>query len=140
MFGCIAAYVENNIVFALRNKRDGLLITEYRSPPRNSIMGDGLARSGGDAGAALSILVEARSALLQSRVAKAMRGRMMSLQTLLNMGLRPLGDFPLSILIARPGAPAAAGLSAALIGAYSIYLASTSKRSWQAPAVDRVPR
>jgi predicted MFS family arabinose efflux permease len=78
--------------------------------------------------------------LLQSRVAKTMRGRMMSLQTVLNMGVRPLGDFPLSILIARLGAPAAAGLSAALIGAYSIYLASTSKRSWQAPAVYRVPK
>ena len=60
--------------------------------------------------------------MLQGRVAQQMRGRMMSLQTLLNMGLRPLGDFPLSVLIAQVGAPAAAGISAALVGGYSIYL------------------
>lgn len=69
--------------------------------------------------------------LLQGRTAKQMRGRMMSLQTLLNMGVRPLGDFSLSVLIAKLGAPAIAGLSAALIGSYSLYLAITGKRIWQ---------
>lgn len=62
---------------------------------------------------------------LQSRVAKQMRGRMMSLQSLLNMGLRPLGDFPIAMAIAGLGAPVAAGISAALVGCYGVYLLRT---------------
>ncbi len=68
--------------------------------------------------------------LLQSRVVTEMRGRIMSLQILLNMGIRPLGDFPLSLLIAGVGAPATAGLSSALIGSCAFYLLSTRKRIW----------
>ena len=81
-------------------------------------------------GGAQSAISTLTITLLQSRVVKHMRGRLMSLQTLLNMGLRPLGDFPLSVLMAQLGAPATAGLSAALIGGYSLYLASTGKRRW----------
>lgn len=91
-------------------------------------------------GAAQNAISTLTITLLQSRVAKAMRGRMMSLQTVLNMGVRPLGDFPLSMLIARLGGPVVAGLSAALIGAYSIYLASTSTRNWPATVVHEVPK
>jgi len=47
-----------------------------------------------------------------------MRGRAMSLNTLLVMGLRPLGDFPLGALMSTLGAPEAVLLSAFLIGAY----------------------
>ncbi len=79
-------------------------------------------------GASQSALATLAITLMQSRVAKNMRGRMMSLQTLLNMGVRPLGDFPLSLLIAAAGAPAAAGLSAVLIGGYGLYLAMTRNR------------
>src|SRR5438876_7455737 len=43
--------------------------------------------------------------LAQLRVAPQMRGRVMSLNTLLIMGVRPLGDFPASGLIALLGGP-----------------------------------
>ena len=80
--------------------------------------------------AALLILGVAQNAagstavtLMQTRVAPDMRGRIMSLNTLLVMGVRPLGDFPAGALIATVGAPLTAGLSAVLTGAYSIFLA-----------------
>ena len=63
-------------------------------------------------GAAQSAIGVLTITLLQSRVTREMRGRVMSLQTLLNMGIRPLGDFPISLLIASVGAPATAGFSA----------------------------
>ena len=47
-----------------------------------------------------------------------MRGRVMSLNTLLIMGVRPLGDFPAGALISVIGAPATVLLSAGLVGAY----------------------
>lgn len=79
-------------------------------------------------GGAQSAISTLTITLLQSRVIKQMRGRMMSLQSLLNMGLRPLGDFPLSVLMVQLGAPATAALSAALVGSYTLYLASTGNR------------
>jgi MFS family permease len=60
--------------------------------------------------------------LLQSRFPAAMRGRMMSVQTLLNMGVRPLGDYPLALLMAGIGLPLTAGLCAGVLGAYTLYL------------------
>lgn len=53
--------------------------------------------------------------LLQSRVPPQMRGRVMSLNTLLNMGVRPLGDFPAAALIAVIGAPLTAIASAVMV-------------------------
>jgi MFS family permease len=44
--------------------------------------------------------------LLQTRVPEQMRGRVMSLNTLLLMGIRPLGDFPAGALIAGKAARA----------------------------------
>ena len=44
-----------------------------------------------------------------------MRGRVMSLNTLLNMGVRPLGDFPAAAVIAAVGAPLTALASAVLV-------------------------
>lgn len=90
----------------------------------------------GAAQGALSTLV---ITLLQSRVAKDVRGRMMSLQTLLNMGIRPLGDFPLSLLMTRVGARSTAAISAVLIGGYGLYMASTASK-WQAHPVDQKPQ
>jgi MFS family permease len=75
--------------------------------------------------------------LMQSRVAKEMRGRVMSLQTLLLMGVRPLGDFPLSLLLAAIGTSLTAGISAALIGSYGLFLAGTRYRN---PSVTSQPR
>jgi MFS family permease len=64
--------------------------------------------------------------LLQTRVPEQMRGRVMSLNTLLIMGVRPLGDFPAGALIAGIGAPATVLLSASLVGIYGLMLAMRS--------------
>jgi hypothetical protein len=53
--------------------------------------------------------------LLQTRVPPHMRGRVMSLNTLLIMGIRPLGDFPAAAVIAGIGAPLTAIASAVLV-------------------------
>lgn len=60
--------------------------------------------------------------LLQTRVAGHLRGRVMSLNTLLVMGLRPLGDFPAGTLIAAIGAPQTVLLSAGFVAAYGGFL------------------
>ena len=60
--------------------------------------------------------------LAQTRVPPQMRGRVMSLNTLLVMGVRPLGDFPASGLIALIGGPLTVIISAAIVGSYSLYL------------------
>jgi MFS family permease len=60
--------------------------------------------------------------LLQTRVPAQMRGRVMSLNTLLIMGIRPLGDFPASGLIALVGGPLTVLLCASVVGLYSLYL------------------
>jgi predicted MFS family arabinose efflux permease len=60
--------------------------------------------------------------LLQTRVAGQMRGRMMSLITLLVMGVRPLGDFPAGTLIAVIGGPGTVLLSSAAVGAYGLFV------------------
>jgi MFS family permease len=61
--------------------------------------------------------------LMQTRVPEQMRGRVMSLNTLLIMGVRPLGDFPAGALIAGIGAPGTVLLSAGLVGIYGVVLA-----------------
>ena len=61
--------------------------------------------------------------LLQTRVPEQMRGRVMSLNTLLIMGVRPLGDFPAGVLITGIGAPGTVLLSAGLVGMYGLVLA-----------------
>jgi MFS family permease len=61
--------------------------------------------------------------LMQTRVPKAMRGRVMSLNTLLLMGLRPLGDFAAAAAIAGLGAPLTAAASAALVGLVALAVA-----------------
>jgi predicted MFS family arabinose efflux permease len=57
--------------------------------------------------------------LLQTRVPEEMRGRVMSLNTLVIMGIRPLGDFPAGALISVVGAPETVLLSGCLVGGYS---------------------
>jgi MFS family permease len=58
--------------------------------------------------------------LLQTRVARSMSGRVMSLNTLLIMGVRPLGDFAAATVIGRIGAPCTAVASAVLVGAIAL--------------------
>lgn len=60
--------------------------------------------------------------LLQTRVPPQMRGRVMSLNTLLIMGVRPLGDFPASGLIALIGGPLTVLTCASVVGIYSLFL------------------
>jgi predicted MFS family arabinose efflux permease len=58
--------------------------------------------------------------LLQTRVPEPMRGRVMSLNTLLIMGVRPLGDFPAGALVSLIGAPVTVLLGAGLVGMYGV--------------------
>lgn len=60
--------------------------------------------------------------LMQIRVPPQMRGRVMSLNTLLVMGVRPLGDFAASGLITLVGAPPTVIISATIVGLYSLFL------------------
>lgn len=60
--------------------------------------------------------------LMQTRVPPQMRGRVMSLNTLFVMGVRPLGDFPAGGLIALIGGPLTVIISAAIVGGYSLFL------------------
>ncbi|GHO91259.1 hypothetical protein KSF_013070 [Reticulibacter mediterranei] len=46
----------------------------------------------------------------------------MSLNSLLVMGLRPLGDFPASTLMSFIGGPFTVLISAAIVGFYTLYL------------------
>ncbi len=62
--------------------------------------------------------------LLQTRVPPQMRGRVMSINTLLIMGVRPLGDFLAAAVIGRFGAPFTAVASAALVAALALGVAA----------------
>jgi hypothetical protein len=54
-------------------------------------------------GAAMSAVSVTAVSLLQHRTGEHMRGRMMSLNTLTIMGVRPLGDFPAGLLLSSVG-------------------------------------
>jgi len=73
-------------------------------------------------GAAQNIAGATTMALLQMRVPLEMRGRAMSLNTLLIMCIRPLGDFPAGAVITWWGFRPAVLLGAALVGAISLPL------------------
>jgi hypothetical protein len=62
--------------------------------------------------------------LLQTRVPPAMRGRVMSINTLLIMGVRPLGDFFAAAVIGALGAPVTAAGSAAVVAALTFAVAT----------------
>ena len=64
--------------------------------------------------------------LLQTRVPDELRGRMMSLNTLLIMGVRPLGDFPAGALIGALSAPTTIAVSAALVAVYGVFVSMRS--------------
>jgi MFS family permease len=62
--------------------------------------------------------------LLQTRVPRQMSGRVMSMNTLLIMGVRPLGDFFAAAVIGRFGAPFTATASAALVASMALVVAT----------------
>jgi predicted MFS family arabinose efflux permease len=69
--------------------------------------------------------------LLQTRVPPEMRGRAMSLNTLLIMCVRPLGDFPAGAVIGRLGFRPAVLLAATLVGVtlLTLFVARPAARS-----------
>lgn len=67
-------------------------------------------------GAGQTLAATSTVTLLQTRVPRLMRGRVMSLNTLAVMGVRPLGDFPAGELITIIGAPRTVLLGAGLVG------------------------
>jgi predicted MFS family arabinose efflux permease len=73
-------------------------------------------------GMSQSVIGAITSTLLQTRVPQEQRGRVMSLNTLLIMGIRPLGDFPAGALISLFGAPITAAVSAAIVGIAALSL------------------
>jgi predicted MFS family arabinose efflux permease len=62
--------------------------------------------------------------LLQTRVPPDMRGRVMSLNTLLIMGVRPLGDFLAAMVIGTVGPSGTAMGSSVLVGAIALAVAA----------------
>lgn len=60
--------------------------------------------------------------LMQIRVPPQMRGRVMSLNTLFIMGVRPLGDFPAGGLITLMGGPITVLLCTGIVAGYTLYL------------------
>jgi MFS family permease len=73
-------------------------------------------------GAAQNVAGATTMALLQMRVPMEMRGRAMSLNTLLIMCVRPLGDFPAGAAITWLGFRPTELLAAAMVGALSLGL------------------
>ena len=67
--------------------------------------------------------------LMQLHVPEQMRGRVMSLNTLVIMGIRPLGDFPAGALITMIGAPWTVLVSASLVAIYGLMVASRLRGS-----------
>jgi MFS family permease len=72
-------------------------------------------------GAAQNGLSATTVTLMQTRVPPQMRGRVMSLNTMLLMGVRPLGDFPTSALIWLIGVQYTALAAACLVGLGCFY-------------------
>lgn len=66
-------------------------------------------------GACAAVVTATSITLLQTRVPPKMRGRVMSLNTLLIMGVRPLGDFLAASVIAATGPAFAAAASAVVV-------------------------
>jgi len=73
-------------------------------------------------GAAQNVAGATAITLLQTRVPPEMRGRAMSLNTLLIMCVRPLGDFPAGAAINLLGFRPTVSLGAVLVGAVSVVL------------------
>lgn len=71
-------------------------------------------------GAARNVVGTTAVTLMQLLSPDDSRGRVMSLNTLLANGVRPLGDFGLSAVMAATSVPLAAGAAGAAVGAYAL--------------------
>jgi MFS family permease len=83
----------------------------------------------GCVGIAQSLLSATTITLMQTRVPAPMRGRVMSLNTMLLMGVRPLGDFPASAAISLIGVRSTALLAAGIVGVGALYVLRPSERT-----------
>jgi len=81
--------------------------------------------------AAQSVFTTLVITLMQRSVEAKMRGRIMSLNTLLNMGVRPLGDFPVSVATSFFGIGDAALLSAAVVALAGALVFSFRPAVWR---------
>jgi predicted MFS family arabinose efflux permease len=81
--------------------------------------------------AAQSVFTTLVITLMQGSVEARMRGRIMSLNTLLMMGVRPLGDFPVSVATSFFGIADAALLSAAVVALAGVVVFSLRPAVWR---------
>jgi MFS family permease len=81
--------------------------------------------------AAQSVFTTLVITLMQGSVDAKMRGRIMSLNTLLMMGVRPLGDFPVSVATSFFGIANAALLSAAVVAVAGALVFSLRPAIWR---------
>ena len=81
--------------------------------------------------AAQSVFTTLVITLMQGSVDAKMRGRIMSLNTLLMMGVRPLGDFPVSVATSFFGIANAALLSASVVALAGAMVFSLRPAIWR---------
>jgi MFS family permease len=81
--------------------------------------------------AAQSVFTTLVITLMQGSVEAKMRGRIMSLNTLLMMGVRPLGDFPVSVATSFFGIANAALLSASVVAVAGALVFSLRPAVWR---------
>lgn len=81
--------------------------------------------------AAQSVFTTLVITLMQGSVEAKMRGRIMSLNTLLMMGVRPLGDFPVSVATSFFGIANAALLSASVVAIAGALVFSIRPAIWR---------
>ncbi len=81
--------------------------------------------------AAQSVFTTLVITLMQGSVEAKMRGRIMSLNTLLMMGVRPLGDFPVSVATSFFGIAHAALLSASVVALAGALVFSLRPAIWR---------
>ncbi|HTB18191.1 MAG TPA: MFS transporter [Bryobacteraceae bacterium] len=81
--------------------------------------------------AAQSVFTTLAITMMQGSVEAKMRGRIMSLNTLLMMGVRPLGDFPVSVATSFFGIANAALLSASVVALAGALVFSLRPAIWR---------
>jgi predicted MFS family arabinose efflux permease len=81
--------------------------------------------------AAQSVFSTTVVTLMQGAVEARMRGRIMSLNTLLMMGVRPLGDFPVSIAASLFGIANAALIAASVVAVAGALVFSLRPAVWR---------
>ncbi|WP_161881815.1 MFS transporter [Deinococcus alpinitundrae] len=78
-------------------------------------------------GLALNVVQSVAISVMQGRVEERLRGRIMSVNTLLMMGVRPLGDFPAGALAGVIGPGGVVWVGAGIVGLLTAWLGTRSK-------------